>query len=168
MEDDGCGILKDEKPYFILRCSKCEQYMYVTPSQKRKKCLRCGRTHTVDKLEVVEEVKGMTAAVERVKELQNTLGDKPILSGAGEFSIASFNARLKKTNYITKESELEAQFYDLLRNLTRKYTKFPYYMIELMAEEYRFDKSKLGSLLHQFIKKGIIKCTEENYYTLLM
>ncbi|TFF94895.1 MAG: DUF1922 domain-containing protein [Promethearchaeota archaeon] len=167
MEDDETGITKDEKPYLIFRCSKCEQYMYVKPTQKQKKCLRCGRTHTVAKLDVVDEVKGMTTAVNRVKELQNTLGGEPNLSGSGEFSVALSNAGVNKIKNIMNESELEIQFYDLLHNLAQQYTKFPYYMIELMAQESQFDLNEVQLFLRKFIKEGVLRQLDHNYYTLL-
>ena len=167
MEDDEVVIVKDEKPYFIFRCRKCEQYMYVKPTQKRKKCLRCGRTHIVNRLEVVDEVKGMTSAVRRVKELQSTLGDGSTLSGASEFSVASSNARVKKTKDLMNESELDTQFYELLQTLAEKYQKFPYYMIELMAQEYTISQNELRILLLSFLKKGILRQVDHSYYTLL-
>lgn len=164
--EDEIGIVKDEKVYWIFKCSKCEQYMYVRPTQKRKKCLRCGKTHTVDKLDLVDDVKGMTAAVKRVKELQNKLVKDPTLSGTNEFSFASAHKKSKKPILQMNESEQETQFYGLLQNLAEKYTKFPYYLIELIAQEYKIDSTEMRLFIRKFVKIGILRKLDRNYYSL--
>lgn len=166
MEAEEGGIVKDEKPYWIFRCNKCEQYMYVKPTQKRKKCLRCGRTHTVAKLDIVDEVKGMTTAVNRVKELQNMFVKDPMLSGKNEFSAASSQIIGKKASPQKNESNQQTQFYDLLHDLAENYPQFPYYMIELMAQERGIDSNEIQLLLRNLVKKGIIRQLDHNYYTL--
>jgi hypothetical protein len=84
---------RDETPYLIFQCSKCQQYSYVKTTQKTKKCLRCNHTHQVQHLLGKGEiVKGMTAAVERVIILQNklsrnNLGRNPDLVSEKGFSL---------------------------------------------------------------------------------
>ena len=67
-------MIKDQKPYLIYACLNCKQFSYVKTTQKTAKCLRCGRFHKVSKiLHKGEIVKGITAAMNHVKEKQNQL-----------------------------------------------------------------------------------------------
>jgi len=170
--EDEMGIIKDEKPYLIFKCKKCEQYMYVKPSQKTKKCLRCGKANKVPKLNIVAEVKGMSAAVKKVKKLQNELsleqlGDLPNLEGNGGFSIASSQTPIGgKSDVSFKEDKLQSQFYSLLKELSKHHSSFPKYIIELMAKEYKIKKEDLSILIKQFIREGILISLDHNYYRL--
>jgi len=168
------GIKKDIKPYIIFRCSKCQQYMYVKPTQKGKKCLRCGRMHSVDKIKKsykVEVVEGMSAAAERVKDLQNNYAieefqEAPLLRGEDGFSIASEKRRVK-IRTIKKEEEndtLENRFTSLLQDISKDYKQFPKYMIELLAENYHIEKKELKMVIQQFLNdKKLIK-SSNNYF----
>ena len=90
---------KDDTPYLIFECAKCKQYQYVKTTQKGKKCLRCGRNHTVSNiLNSGEVVNGMTAAVQMVKKRQDKfgkkeLGHKPEFRAFGDFTVAVKKSR---------------------------------------------------------------------------
>ena len=89
---DEVGLAKDESNYIVFSCTKCHQYSYVKTTQKTKKCLRCNRTHQVQTLLGSGEiVKGMTAAVERVKVLQNELAEKELGRSPGLVSSKGFS-----------------------------------------------------------------------------
>jgi len=162
------GIIKDKKPYLVFKCGKCEQYMYVKPTQKTKKCLRCGKNYKVKKLNIVEEVEGMSAAVKKVKELQNALSNTPNLKGEKEFSLAAFNSNRENLEALLLEENdsKHLEFHNLLKELSRQHKKFPAYLIELMAPDYNIDKTEIKLLIHYFIKKGILTHLDQNYFTL--
>ena len=162
---------KDETPYLIFECAKCRQYLYVKTTQKGKKCLRCGRNHTVSKiLNSGEIVNGMTAAVETVKKQQDEFGKKelghtPQFRAFGDFTVA-----IKKSKGITENNEesneeTTSQFKKMLKEIASTYKKFPLYIIEIMAENYGIPTSKLKRLTKSFQKKGILVQLDDYSYT---
>ncbi len=44
------------------------------------------------------------------------------------------------------------------------YKKFPYYVIEMMAEDYNIPETELKILFHNSITKGILNQAEGNLY----
>ena len=102
---------KDENPYLIFECTKCKQFMYVKTTQKGKKCLRCGRTHTVSKIiNSGEIVNGMTTAVEEVKKKQNefgisALGHTPELRAFGDFKTSGSESKPIRIEEIEEDPE---------------------------------------------------------------
>ncbi|MBD3215224.1 MAG: DUF1922 domain-containing protein [Candidatus Lokiarchaeota archaeon] len=169
--EEEIGLKKDVKPYLIFICDECEQYMYVKPSQKKKKCLRCGKKYNVPKLHIVDEVKGMSAAVERVKELQKTLSDRPKFNSEGEFSVPShkspkiFIEEISSEIHPREQDSSERQFKDLLQEISKHHRSFPKYMAELLAEEYRLEKNELELYLREYIKKGFLRPMRNNYFS---
>lgn len=178
MIDEKQGIIKDSSPYLIFKCQKCGQYMYVKPTQKTKKCLRCGSSYKMSKINQqlkVEEVEGMSNAVERVKELQNELardhlGKDPTLKTPNTFSIASkFPGRFEKIEQRLEmdpklDKTLENRFKELLSQLSKKFNTFPKYLIELASSEFGIDPSDLDLLIRRFIKNGALHIISGNYY----
>lgn len=149
---------KDETPYLIYSCIQCQQYFYVKTTQKTKKCQRCRRIHKVKKILLKGKiVYGITTAVKRVKELQNTKGD-PQFSTENEFAVFINNrSDFKQYNTLSMNNEnYEERFHVLLTNLSLKYKEFPLYMIEIIANDYDIPQVKLKLLLRNFIKKGIL------------
>ena len=102
------AIKKDETPYLIFACKKCKEYSYVKTTQKTKKCLRCGRTHQVQRiLNDGEVVCGMTEAVNSVKRKQNELAIPEFRSGS-DFVVSINNIatpRSKKKLWDTKDNK---------------------------------------------------------------
>lgn len=168
---DEATFKKDETAYLIFECTKCRQFMYVKTTQKGKKCLRCGRNHTVSKiLDSGEIVNGMTAAVEDVKEKQNDfgiseLGHAPELRAFDDFKVAGFTPQdTQAETIIEQEEEYSHQFLRMLREISKTYTTFPRYVIEVMADNYMIPPSKLKELITQFHKKGILEKLDDNSY----
>lgn len=156
---------RDETPYLIFQCSKCQQYSYVKTTQKTKKCLRCNRTHQVQNLLGKGEiVKGMTAAVERVKSLQNELarnkiGEDPKLVSEKGFSLPqkdSFTPASENHNtnddLIEGEEDYYAAFLEMLSKLKASYHKFPPYLIDIMSEEECIPNTLLPFLVRKAIR----------------
>ena len=161
---------KDATAYLIFECKKCKQYLYVITTQKRKKCLRCGRNHIVSNILISGEiVNGMTAAVEKVKIRQDEfgkkeLGETPEFRAYGDFTVA-----VKKSNdLILKDEEsskkISSQFKKMLREISSTYNKFPLYIIEVMAENYGIPSSELKHLTKRFQKKGILIQLDDYFY----
>ena len=161
---------RDETPYIVFACEKCKQFMYVKQFQKTKKCLRCGRAHKVSDINNSGEiVKGMTNAVETVKERQHELAIKE-LGTAPEFrSFEDFRlhnsprAKRRKVETSGDESDYLPRFKEMLIELVDYYTKVPYFAFEIFAEKYNIPDSELKILIHSFQKKGIIIRDSEDY-----
>lgn len=173
MSDEGWK--RDETPYLVFACSKCKQYLYVKTTQKAKKCLRCGRSHLVSNLiDKGEILKGMTSAVNRVKELQNRLTRKsPELTTGNEYNIEKSKKVIKPStckpkSLETKENKMDYsnRFKEMLVELSKKYKKFPEYVIKLTAEENDIPTIELKELINKFVHKDLLKKGENNYYKL--
>ena len=172
---------KDETPYLVFTCKKCQQYSYVKTTQKTKRCLRCGRTHQVkDILGLGEIVYGMTAAVEVVKQNQTELAT-PEFRSEGDFVVATkkFPTRtpvkkskskvlLDKDDDKNINNDFKEQFSEVLLELSSLYGKFPRYMLEIMADNYGIPAVELKLLIKSFKKQGIITVlkNEDFYYQL--
>ena len=169
---------KDETPYLVFACNKCRQYSYVKTVQKIKKCLRCGRTHQVkDILSLGEIVSGMTEAVNTVKRRQTELAT-PEFRSEGDFVVATnkFPTRTpvekSRTNVLSdkdndgdKNVNFEELFREVLLELSKLYGKFPKFMLEIMADNYRIPALELKLLIKSFKKQGILTVLKnENYY----
>ncbi|MFX0026843.1 MAG: DUF1922 domain-containing protein [Candidatus Hermodarchaeota archaeon] len=161
---------KDQTPYVIFVCSKCKQYSYVRITQKTKRCLRCGRTHQVKSiLDKGEIVYGMTEAVNKVKQLQNFLGEAQF-STENEFIVSLNNEIIEKIPKPLKRTvDFEEKFQKCLIELSLKYRRFPLHLINIMAQDYGIPSSELKLLIKKSIKNGILQTTgkEKSYFTLL-
>jgi len=165
---------KDETPYLIFECAKCKQYLYVKTTQKGKKCLRCGRNHTVSNiLNSGEIVSGMTAAVETVKKRQDEFGKKelghtPQFRAFGDFAVAV--KKSKNLSVVDDESSEETarKFNKMLKEISSNYKDFPLYTIEIMADRYGIFNSELKKLIKTFQKKGILVRLDNYSYTVKM
>ncbi len=160
---------RDETPYIIFSCKKCGQYTYVKETQKSKKCLRCGRFHIVSRIKSIgETVKGMTNAVNRVKQKQNELaikelGNEPEFRTSSDFKITNKISLQKpvfpefqvKDNKGNENSYLDS-FKKMLLELSKSYKEFPLYMIEIMADNYNIPKTELKILIKNFQRQGIL------------
>ena len=171
---------KDETPYLVFACRKCQQFAYVKTTQKTKKCLRCGRAHLVSSLTEGEMVYGMTAAVDVVKRKQTELAIPEFRSGSDfVISSSSRNKRplpIAKENILTqekrskdeKEVDYSDKFEQLLNNLSRHHKCFPKYMIEIISEDYGIPLEEVKGLINIFKKRGILLLVKhkEFYYEL--
>jgi len=159
---------KDETPYLIFPCSKCGNFMYVKTIKKNKKCLRCRRSHTVEKVrDSGEVVEGMTEAVDRVKLRQHELAliqlkREPNFQTTGGFQIHQSSSKIVD---ITPEDDiLSKKFKDLLTELSLIHDEFPLYVIEIGADKYNIPSSELRHLTHSFLKKGILISKDNNIF----
>ena len=142
---------KDSTPYLVFMCNKCKQYSYVKTTQKTKKCLRCGRTHQVKNVLGKGEIaNGMIEAVNKVKERQNSLGEAQF-SSEKEFVLHSLAKVVKKNSEEIKDSNL--LFQKALDKMVANYKKVPYYIIEILAQEYGIPVSKIKLLALKYIRK---------------
>lgn len=170
---EGEGWKRDQNPYVIFTCSKCKQYLYVKTTQKTKKCLRCGRQHKVSSIiNSGEIVKGITKAVEMVKTRQNDLAIKE-LGNAPEFrAVDDYVVRSRKIEGITEtnttqdKSDLASKFKEMIHEISGSYTKFPFYVLEIMAENYAIPLLELRFLVKDSLKEGFLILLEDNSYRL--
>ena len=163
---------KDETPYLIFACKKCNQFMYVKTSQKGKKCLRCGRNHVVSSiLDSGEIVKGMTAAVEEVKKKQNEfaiseLGNTSEFRAMTDFKITGFSSQYDEAK--KKQKDYSIQFTTMLKKISLTYERFPEYVINVMADNFKIPQAELRLLEKEFLIKGILKRLDDRYYTIIL
>ncbi|HEC37257.1 hypothetical protein LCGC14_0796410 [marine sediment metagenome] len=168
------GFKKDETPYIVFPCSKCKQYMYVKMTQKTKRCLRCGRHHkVVSIINSGEIIDGITNAVDMVKQKQTEFATKesgsvPEFRAMGDFKSSNkikFCTVQKKENLDINE-DYSADFKRMLSEISNMYKKFPYYLIEIMAEDYNIPETELKILVRNSITNGILNQAERNLYEL--
>ena len=159
---------KDTTPYLVFACTKCKQYCYVKTTQKTKKCLRCGRMHQVKNILTQGTiVKGMSAAVQHVKELQNALGDAQFMAHT-EFSPISRETPEIQNKLNIKKEEYQDRFLRLLHDLSAIHAQFPLYMIEVMASDYHIPLHELTILIRNALtnKKLVSVKKKSHYYSL--
>jgi len=164
---------RDETPYLIFKCKKCQQFSYVKTTQKTKKCLRCGQLHRVSQILTDENiVNGMTNAVNRVKHMQNEFGFKklkgePDFISEGGFKIASSKSRIHNLGFPESKDDEEEQLYDsfifMLKDLSKMYRTFPKYVIEIMSENENIPQSELTNLIRRALKEGRLTNHNGNY-----
>jgi len=168
---------KDETPYFLFACFKCGRVLYVKTVQKTKKCLTCNRVHQVAKLlGGTEIVYGMSKAIDEVKQRQNALailevGHTPDLRANSDFHVASHSIEhLEPHKKPMKSNEIDIDYGEafkaLLKDLSLKFTRFPGYMILMMAPDYHIPEPEVPILLSTFTQKGYLIALQNDYYTL--
>jgi hypothetical protein len=169
---------KDTSPYIVFTCSKCGQYSYVKSTQKTKKCLRCNRTHQVKNITWGIIVKGMTAAVETVKEKQNKLaikelGEQPDLHTSTDFSVASSidegvsRYRRSKVKNVQEGENYDEWFKEGLKQLSKLYKQIPDYLLKMMAEEKLIPSNEGELLIKKFVQLGILLPLKNNYFKII-
>lgn len=168
MED--ITVRRDETPYLIFACKKCGGFSYVKTVQKTKKCLRCGRTHQVrDILKNSDVVYGMTEAVNTVKRKQNEFATPEFRSGS-DFIVATLSIAKPKSKgnaLKSKDQEIDyaPKFNEMLCELSRLYNRFPEYMLDIIAEDYKIPSIELISLMRNAKKSGVlIKDGDDDMY----
>lgn len=174
---EGAKWKRDKTPYLIFQCSKCHQYSYVKTAQKTKKCLRCNRIHHVQNLLGCGEiVKGLSAAVEKVKALQNDLaqndlGVDPKLISDNGYSLPQkerLTPKSKKLHIIEQNSKEDGDYYPaflvMLGELKASYKTFPPYLIRIMAENKGISDANLPSLIRKAIREGLLIQENKLFY----
>ena len=150
--------------------------MYVKTTQKTKKCLGCGRGHQVSKISGGKVIKGITTAMEEVKKRQNNLAIKefntvPELRTDSDFCIASnLGVSYENTQKKLKKKNLEPNFDNIFKELLNKlsgmYSKFPGYMIRMLADEFKIPHLEIKILSNKFMNKGRLIPLKDNYFRL--
>ena len=160
---------KDETPYFVFSCTKCNQYSYVKTTQKTKKCLRCGKIHQVKGIErAAEIVIGMTLAVYRVKELQDQYARKelqtiPDFRTEGQFRFPIEEKNNKEFITTFDKEGYESQFLLMLSEISKTYKSFPRYILDIMSDNYGIPESRLPELIRKFEKMNVLRKKQENF-----
>ena len=170
------GWKKDEKPYLVFTCSKCKQYLYVKTTHKGKKCLRCGRQHKVSSIiNSGEIVEGMTKAVEIVKTRQNELaikeiGNVPELRTVDDYVVRgkkndrSYDETFNNSTVDDNDDGLAIKFKKMIDEISELYDEFPFYVLEIMAENYTIPLSELKILVRNSLKEGYLIVSQDNTY----
>ena len=174
-------LTRDATPYCVFACKKCGQYTYVKTIKKTKKCARCGRNHQVWLIMTNSElVSGITAAVETIKRRQGELaikelGRAPDLRLPNEFSVVNkcpdFSAVAPETskknkNKVKDDEDFTEAFQKVLLKLSRSYSKFPAYLLEMISEEFAIPSAEVQLLTARFLNQGILSATKSDYYEL--
>ena len=160
---------KDETPYLVFSCTKCNGFTYAKTTQKRKKCPRCGRIHLLSRiLDSGEIINGISAAVNHVKEKQNELaikelGAPPEFRSFNDFKIAP-TAKSSKDEIGQEEDVYIHRFKKMLIKLAEMYRELPFYVIELMADTYDIPTSEVKILTRLFLKEGLLIRKANSYY----
>ena len=166
---------KDKTPYYVFSCSKCQQYSYVKTTQKTKKCLRCGRRHQIKNIAFISEIMtGITAAKDRVIELQDELarkefGFEPVFHANNDLILIP--SKSKKTHKTLRKIDVDGEgklilFKTILNSLQKQYPKYPFYLIELAAQDKGFSREEIKFLMIEFLTKRIVQRTSEDLYYL--
>jgi hypothetical protein len=154
---------RDTTPYILFSCKKCHQYTYVKINQNSKKCVRCGYTHQVSKIKQDGEiVNGISKAVELVKQKQNEiaikeLGSEPEFRTSGDFIVAG-KARPQKIILHDYSGDFDYlnRFKEMLFYISETHNSFPYYIIEIMAENYGIPHTEVKLLTRKLQKQGYL------------
>lgn len=150
---------KDQTLYIVFACKQCKRYLYVKTTQKTKKCLACGRTHQVKEITWGIIVKGMTTAVNTVKEKQHALalkelGHAPDFEGNNIFIVYQEPSEFQSANAEILEYD---QFRDFIAKLSEEYKEFPRYVIEMLTEEKGLESRELNLYLVMAVKEGFLE-----------
>lgn len=177
---EGLTFKKDEKPYLVFPCTKCGQYTYAKLTQKGKKCLRCGRSHQLEKMKNVGEIiSGMSNAVETVKQRQNEpareeLGRDPDFESKNSFRkgfVSDFepqNSGDHESKDVDGSKDMSAyeNFKGILLSKTKHFPTFPKYVLELLAEEAGISKKEMKAFVRKLLKEGFLNAKYGNSFRL--
>ena len=166
---------KDETPYIVFTCSKCNQYLYVKTTQKTKKCLRCNRTHQVKNIHDGMLVKGMSTAVLTVKKGQNELairelGNEPELRGENDFCLSDKQNTFQnqeKENLDVKILDVDnylEEFRAILIQLAKLHKIIPDYLITMMTDEKKIPYDEVKFLMKKFENGGVLIPLKNKYF----
>ncbi|MFX0005441.1 MAG: hypothetical protein ACFFA7_06240 [Promethearchaeota archaeon] len=162
---------RDTTPYVVFACEKCHQYTYVKRTQKSKRCVRCGYTHIINKIKHQGEiVNGISKAVELVKQKQNglavmELGSEPEFRTSGDFIITGNEVKQnQKLHHKSIHDDYSKIFEAMLYNLSETHKSFPYYIIEIIAENYGIPQTEVKLLVRNFEKSGVLIRSKNYYY----
>lgn len=116
-----------------------------------------------------EIVYGISTAVEVVKQKQDEfaikeLGARPTFRTSNDFIIAQDIVPLKKVKKEENEEEYDQKFKEMLIEISKLHKSFPFYIIEIMADNYGIPKSELRLLTRQFERLGMLERLKDYTY----
>ncbi|MHA1671100.1 MAG: DUF1922 domain-containing protein [Promethearchaeota archaeon] len=173
---------KDLSPYVIFKCPNCHGFLYFKQGKKFKTCTRCNRRFSVKTIlaNKIMIVKGMTAAVNKVKELQNQralkeLGDAPKLQANNQYQLnksssffienenshdsISFEKKMRKSlETITKQIKLE------LWKMFKTHGKLPAHIINLIFQHHDISNRERNKIMSKLISEKILLPQKNNYF----
>ena len=168
---------KDNNPYLVFSCFNCKQLLYSKLSQKTKKCLRCGKIHTISTIKrkgVI--INGITNAFNYVKKKQNEIaiensGSDPKFTAINDFSISREIAQPNENDFkpvlnVEQNEDYSSKFTLLLKKLSKIHKRFPIYSIELLIDEFGIPTSEFIILINNFKARGILVPLANNYFKL--
>jgi len=162
------GWQKDKTPYIVFSCRKCYNFLYSKATQKTKKCVRCGCSHVVNTIQGGVIVYGISKAVSTVQEQQNELavkelGSAPELRASGDFKVDGIPKQIRLGIEDPEETYIQ-KFNQMICELSNLYTEFPYYLIEMMAENFDIPESEIKFFVKDSLLKGrLFKADNGNY-----
>ena len=82
-------------------------------------------------------------------------GDIPEFRAIGDFksSLKIEKKIIKVKENSDMEKDLPSRFKQMLSEISRLYSRFPYYIIKLMAEDYKIPNDELKILFDAYLKK---------------
>jgi len=164
---------KDQAPYLVFACSKCGQYSFVKPTQKNKKCMRCGRTHNVSTLSG-EIIKGVFAAREAVVQKQHQLKGTPQFISNNGFELAApippkeSNVREASLKKSQDPDDYSLAFRNILGVIRKEFARCPGYFILYWAEEARIPAKEVQFLMRNAVRQKILQPQKEGYFKILI
>ncbi|MHA1756560.1 MAG: DUF1922 domain-containing protein [Promethearchaeota archaeon] len=178
---------KDLSPYIIFKCPSCHNFLYFKQGKKSKTCTRCNKRFGLKPIlaNKIMIVKGMTAAVNKVKVLQNQralkeLGEAPKLHATNQYQLKqtsscfitnknshdsiSFEEKIgKNRDYesletITKQIKLE------LWKMFKMYGTLPAHVINLIFQQYNISNKERSKIINKLISDKILLPQKNNYF----
>ncbi|MHA1804952.1 MAG: DUF1922 domain-containing protein [Promethearchaeota archaeon] len=178
---------KDLSPYIIFKCPSCNNFLYFKQGKKSKTCTRCNRRFSLKTIlaNKIMIVKGMSAAVNKVKVLQNQralkeLGEAPKLHATNQYQLKrsssffienknshnciSFEEKIGKNRdnesleTITKQIKLE------LWKMFKTHGKLPAHVINLIFQHHDISNREKNKILSKLISEKIVLPQKNNYF----
>jgi PHP family Zn ribbon phosphoesterase len=153
--------------YIVFKCSKCFEYTYAKVSQKRKKCPRCGRNHTVQKLKG-DIVEGPTEARNKVVLMQNmkTGGKLPEFESLVRTIVISKASSSKDFNEIKTEfgNFISVIYKFQLNEKIDPNSGFPAYILDILLNEIGFPKFKQKKMIERLKRSSKLVEVNSDYY----
>lgn len=96
------------------------------------------------------------------------LGARPELRANGDFKVAS---SLSKSygQHLKEKSETDGydiKFKEMLIEISSMYDAFPYYVLEVMADNHGIPSKEVNILTRNWLKKGDLIKLKDNFYTI--
>ncbi|MHA1725439.1 MAG: DUF1922 domain-containing protein [Promethearchaeota archaeon] len=169
---------KDLSPYIIFKCPSCHNFLYFKQGKKSKTCTRCNRRFGLKPIlaNKIMIVKGMTAAVNKVKELQNRqalkeLGEAPKLHANNQYQLkrssSLFIENKKKVRDDGDQESLETLTNQIkleLWKMFKMHGKLPVYVINMIFQHHDISNRERNKIMSKLILEKILLPQKNNYF----